>query len=120
MKNKLIVLALLAAGVAFGQVFVGVRIGAPPPVRVVRVQPRSPGVGYNWIGGYWYPVSGHYRWHAGYWTRPAYAGAHWVAPRHDGTMFYEGYWDGDHGRVAHDHRSDRARGRDYGHDHDHE
>lgn len=120
MKNKLIVLTLLAAGVAFGQVFIGVRIGAPPPVRVVRVQPRSPGVGYDWIGGYWYPVSGHYRWHAGYWTRPAYAGAHWVAPHHDGTMFYEGYWDGDHGRVAHDHRSDHAHGRDYGHDHDYE
>jgi hypothetical protein len=32
----------------------------------------------------------------------------------------EGYWDGDHGRVAHDHRSDHAHGRDYGHDHDHE
>jgi hypothetical protein len=35
-------------------------------------------------------------------------------------MFYEGYWDGDHGRVAHDHRSDHAHGRDYGHDHDYE
>ncbi len=20
-----------------------------------------------WVGGYWYPVGGHYRWHDGYW-----------------------------------------------------
>ena len=117
MKTKLIVLALLAAGAVFAQFSVGIRIGAPPPVRVVRVQPRSPGEGYAWIGGYWYPVSGHYKWHEGYWTRPVYAGAHWVEPHHDGTMFYEGYWDGERGRVGHDHHSDRAHDRDYGHDH---
>jgi len=116
MKTKLMVLALLVAGFAFAQLSIGVRIGAPPPVRVLRVQPRSPGVGYTWVGGYWYPLRGHYSWHAGYWTRPAYEGAHWVEPRHDGTMFFNGYWDGERGRVEHDHHSDRDRDRDrHGH-----
>ena len=115
MKTKLLVLVLFAAGVVFGQVSIGIRIGPPPPVRVLRVQPRSPGEGYSWIAGYWYPVGGHYTWHAGYWTRPAYEGAHWVEPRHDGTQFYAGYWDGEHGRVEHDHGWDRGgdRNRDY-------
>jgi hypothetical protein len=122
-KTKLTVLMLLAAGAVFAQFSVGIRIGAPPPVRVVRVQPRSPGEGYTWIGGYWYPVGGHYRWHDGYWTRPVYAGAHWVEPRHDGERFYAGYWDGEHGQVAHDHTWDkhpdhnRDYDRDHGHDH---
>lgn len=118
MKIKLIALTLLASGAAFAQLSIGVRIGAPPPVRVVRVQPRSPGADYSWIAGYWYPVGNHYKWHDGYWTRPAYGGARWVEPRHDGERFYDGYWDGDHGQVAHDHRWDRDRGhnRDYNHD----
>jgi hypothetical protein len=113
-KSKLIVLTLLAAGAVFAQFSVGVRIGAPPPVRVVRVQPRSPGPGYVWVGGYWYPVGNHYKWHNGYYTRPAYTGARWVEPHHDGHSYYAGYWDGDHGQIAHDHKSDRDRNnRDY-------
>ena len=120
MKTKLLVLTFLAAGAAFAQLSVGVRIGAPPPARVMRAQPRSPGAGYTWIGGYWYPVGNHYKWHDGYWTRPAYSGARWVDPHHDGERFHDGYWDGDHGQVAHDHRWDRDRShnRDYRHDHD--
>jgi hypothetical protein len=110
-KSRIVLLTLLAASAILAQFSVGVRIGAPPPVRVLRVQPRSPGPGYSWIAGYWYPVNGRYTWHAGYWTRPAYEGAHWVQPRHDGTNYYQGYWDGDHGQVAHDHGWD--------HDHDH-
>ena len=117
-RTKLLVLMLLAAGAAFAQLSIGVRIGPPPRARVVRVQPRSPGEGYSYIGGYWYPVGHRYQWHEGYWTRPAYAGAHWVEPRHDGTLFYDGYWDGDRGRVAHDHHSDRNRERDFNRDHD--
>ncbi len=101
------------------QVSVGIRIGAPPPVRVVRVQPVSPGPEYVWVGGYWYPVGGHYKWHEGYWTRPAYAGAHWVAPHHDGQRYFEGYWDGERGHVSHDHGWDKNhdRNRDFGRDH---
>ena len=39
--------------------------------------------------------------------------ARWVAPRHDGERFYAGYWDGDRGRLEHDHHWDRGRDRDY-------
>jgi hypothetical protein len=119
MKAKAIVLMFLAAGTVFAQVSIGVRIGAPPPPRVMIVQPRSPGPGYSWLAGYWYPVGGRYKWHEGYWTRPAYTGSHWVEPHHDGERYFEGYWDGDHGRVNHDHKWDRGRehNRDFNHDH---
>ena len=94
---------LLATASLFAQLSVGVRIGAPPAPRSLRAQPRSPGPGYTWVGGYWYPMGHQYKWHEGYWTRPAYSGAHWVEPHHDGHLYYPGYWDGDHGQVAHDH-----------------
>ena len=120
MKTKLMVLMLFAAGALFAELSIGVRIGAPPPVRVLRVQPRSPGPGYTWIGGYWYPVGNHYKWHDGYWTRPAYNGAHWVEPRHDGERFHNGYWDGDRGQIEHNHTWDRDgnHNRDYDRDQD--
>lgn len=111
MKSRLGVLMLLAAGAVFGQFSIGIRIGAPPPVRVLRVQPRSPGAGYAWVQGYWYPVGHSYKWHNGYWTRPPYAGARWIAPRHDGQSFFEGYWGGDRPEVRHDHSWDRGRSR---------
>ena len=76
MKTKLFALVLLAVGALSAQLSVGVRIGAPPPPQVVRIQPRSPGPGYVWLGGYWYPQGNKYRWHDGYWTRPPYEGAH--------------------------------------------
>ncbi len=109
---------MFLAASAFAQVSVGIRIGAPPPARV-RAQPRSPGAGYTWVGGYWYPVGNRYSWHDGYWTRPAYTGAHWVEPRHDGERYYAGYWDGEHGQVAHDHAWDKNHdhNRDYNRDH---
>ena len=115
MKTRLLVLTLLATGAVFAQLSIGIRIGAPPPVRVMRVQPRSPGSDYVWISGYWYPTGNRYKWHDGYWTRPAFAGAHWVEPHHDGQRFFEGYWDGDRGHVGHDHRWDKGRDhkRDY-------
>jgi hypothetical protein len=122
LKLKLALLTLLAAGAVFGQVSIGIRIGAPPPVRVMRFQPVRPGPDYLWIGGYWYPVGNHYKWHDGYWTRPAYPGARWVEPHHDGHQYFAGYWEGDRGQIAHDHRWDKGRGheRDYdrGRDHD--
>jgi hypothetical protein len=105
--------ALFAGGVpARAQVSLGIRIGDPPPPRVIRERPRSPGPEYVWVDGYWYPVGHHYKWHSGYWTRPPYEGAHWVGPRHEGEMFYNGYWEGDRGRYDHDHRWDRDRDRD--------
>jgi hypothetical protein len=105
---------LTAGSVLEAQVGIGIRIGPPPAPRVLRVQPPSPGADFQWIGGYWYPVGNRYTWHNGYWSRPVYAGAQWIAPRHDGERFYAGYWDGDRGRFEHDHRWDRNRDRDYG------
>jgi hypothetical protein len=117
-KNKVIVMMLLAAGAVFAQVSLGIRIGAPPPPRVEKVRPRSPGEGYVWVAGYQYPENGHYKWHEGYWTRPAYAGAHWVEPHHDGQQYFEGHWDGDKGQVNHDHKWDKNsdHNRDYNRD----
>ena len=113
-QKRLLAGLLLAASCGFGyQISIGIRIGPPPPPRILKVIPRSPGPGYVWIDGYWYAVGGRYRWHAGYWTRPPYPGAHWVPARHDGERFFEGYWDGDRGRRGHDHRWDKDRARDY-------
>jgi hypothetical protein len=117
MKNKLLAVTLFAAGSLFAQISLGIHIGRPPAPRVVAV-PASPGPGYLWIAGYWYPVNGRYVWHNGYWSRPPYEGAYWVAPHHDGRNFYAGFWDGPRGRFEHDHRWDRDRDRDYRREHD--
>ena len=105
------------------QVSIGIRIGPPPPPRVVRVLPPRPGPEFVWVDGYWYPVGNRYTWHSGYWTRLPYQGARWVGPRYEGQQYYGGYWDGDRGRVEHDHYWDRdKKRRDYDrgdHDHDH-
>ena len=106
---------VLTAGCMFSQVSVGIRIGPPPPVRVVRNFPPSPGPGYIRVDGYWYAEGGKYHWHNGYWTRPPYEGAHWIAPHHDGHQYYAGYWDGPHGHIDHDHHWDHYRDRDYDH-----
>src|SRR3989440_9801120 len=110
----------VGAPAAFSQISVGILIGAPPAPHVYAVRPVCPGpeAEYAWVDGYWYPVSGHYLWHGGYWTRPPYEGARWISPRHDGVRFYEGYWDGDRGRFDHDHRWDRERDRDSDRDRD--
>lgn len=120
MKRLLLATMLLTAGAALAQISVGIRIGAPPPPRVVAVRPAAPGPDYAWVDGYWYPVNGRYVWHQGYWTRAPYAGSHWVAPRHDGHEWFDGYWEGERGRVSHDHRWDKDHDRrDHDRDHDH-
>jgi hypothetical protein len=115
MISKLVLAGALFAGLpAYGaQISIGIQIGAPPRPRVVRVVPRRPGPEFFWIEGYWYPVGRVYRWHDGYWTRPPYAGAVWIAPRYEGNYYYVGYWDGLHGRYEHDHHSDRDKARDF-------
>jgi YXWGXW repeat-containing protein len=118
MKLILPAFLLLAMGVAFGQVSVGISIGPPPPSRVIHAHPGAPGPDYFWVDGYWYPDGHRYRWHDGYWTRAPYAGAHWVAPRYEGSQWFEGYWEGERGRIRHDHRWDHDRDRDWHHDHD--
>jgi hypothetical protein len=120
MTTLLAVILMASGSTASGQVSIGIRIGPPPPPRVVRVLPARPGPEWVWVQGYWYPVGRHYRWHEGYWTRPPYPGAHWVVPRYEGGEFFEGYWGGDRGRFEHDHRWDRDRNRDYDRDRDHD
>src|SRR5690348_17969502 len=89
--------ALVLAGATLlnAQVTIGIRIGPPPPPRVVRFRPVAPGPDYIWVEGYWYPTGNHYKWHDGYWTRAPYAAARWIPPRYEGDRYYEGYWDGD-------------------------
>jgi hypothetical protein len=125
MKNWLR-LMLFAAILSLGtydtnaQIGVGIRIGPPPPPRVVVDLPPAPGSDYVWVEGYWYPVHGHYRWHEGYWTRAPYACARWVGPRFEGGLFYNGYWDGDRGRFEHHHEWDHDRERDHDRYREHE
>ncbi|HKE26295.1 MAG TPA: YXWGXW repeat-containing protein [Bryobacteraceae bacterium] len=119
--TKLPALVLFTVAACSAQVSVGITIGAPPPPRVVAVRPVAPGPDFMWVEGYWYPVGHHYKWHDGYWTRVPYPAARWVAPRWEGGHYYVGYWDGERGRVEHDHRWDRDHDRRdhdrYDHDH---
>lgn len=115
MKKFLFAVLLSASALMNAQVSLGIRIGPPPAPRAMRVRPNAPGPGFTWLDGYWFAEGGRYRWHDGYWTRPPFEGARWVGPRHDGSQFFAGYWDGDRGRFDHDHRWDRERRvRDYG------
>jgi hypothetical protein len=116
--KKLLAALLLTTGLGFGQVSVGIRFGTPPPPPRVYRQPASPGPGYFWVDGYWYPNGRRYVWHNGYWSRPPYEGARWIGPRYESGMFYNGYWDGGGRRFEHDHRWDRDRNHDFGHDRD--
>ena len=95
------------------QVSIGIRIGPPPPPRVVRVVPVQPAPEYVWVNGYWYPVGNHWRWHAGYWTLAPYAESYWLAPRYAAGEYFEGYWEGPRGRIKHDHHWDHDRNRDF-------
>jgi hypothetical protein len=108
----LLAFALSWVPLAHAQVSVGIRIGAPPPPRVV-VAPVTPGPDFIWVDGYWYPVGNHYKWHAGYWTRAPYEGAYWVAPHYEGGLYFSGYWSGDRGRREHDHHWDHDHDRDF-------
>ena len=116
MKTKLFAIAMFTIAAASAQV--SIRIGPPPPPRIIRVQPRNPGNGYIWVEGYYYPVGNHYKWHNGYWTRPPYGGARWISPRYEGDRYYDGGWDGERGKKDHDHHSDRGKDRDYRRDDD--
>jgi len=101
MKKSLLALVLLAGSSAFAatRFSIGVQVGpsygyypAPPPPPVVAYRPVNPGPGYYWVDGYYYPVGPRYVWRQGYWARPPYRGAVWVAPRYSGKRYYGGYW----------------------------
>lgn len=102
MKTVLLAIFLVGSSTMFGQISIGVNIGVPaqgyyvappppPPPPVVRI-PRSPGRGYVWVPGFYVNVGPRYRWNNGYWARPPYRGAVWVAPRYKGNRYYPGYW----------------------------
>ena len=111
-QSLAIVSFLLApAAAAHAQINFGITIGHPPAERAYRVPPQ-PGPDYDWIEGYWYPEAGHYKWHNGYWTRPPYPGAYWVAPYYVRGQYYAGRWEGRRGNMYHDHHWDRGNQRD--------
>jgi hypothetical protein len=109
----IVMMLITAPSVLAAQVSIGIRIGPPPPPRIVRVVPVQPAPEYVWVNGYWYPVGNHWRWHAGYWTLAPYPGSYWLAPRYGAGEYFEGYWEGPRGRIKHDHRWDHDRNRDF-------
>ena len=102
MKKILLAAAFMVASssafAAHWSVNIGVGVPAygyyapPPPPSAVAYYPPAPGPGYTYVDGYYYPVGARYVWRAGYWARPPYAGAVWVAPRYVGRRYYRGYW----------------------------
>jgi hypothetical protein len=100
----------MSAAPASAQVSIGITIGQPPPPQVYRV-PARPSPDFTWVDGYWYPQGKHYKWHDGYWTRPPFAGAYWVEPYYQRGQYFQGYWDGSHGRFDHRHEWDHDRDR---------
>ena len=69
---------------------IGAPYYAPPPPPVVTYAPPCPGPEYT--GYYYYQVGSRFVWHAGFWSRPPYAGAYWVAPRYYENRYYPSYW----------------------------
>ena len=103
MKSKLLLILLLAGAPMFAGTHWSVSVGVgpgygayvyapPPPPPAYYAPPPAPGYGYTWVGGYYYPAGRAWRWHAGYWARPPYAHAYWVAPRYYGGRYWGGYW----------------------------
>jgi hypothetical protein len=103
MKTKLLGLVLLAGTSLFAQprAFFGLRVGYAPAPVAVYAAPPAPRVayaapivrpGYSWVGGYYYPAGAGWNWQAGYYARPPYVGARWVAPRYYSHRYYGGYW----------------------------
>ena len=105
------VFLLAGASAANAQISFGIHIGDPPAPRAYRV-PRQPADDYIWVEGYWYPQGSRYAWHNGYWTRPPYDGAYWVAPYNQGGQYFGGQWEGGRGAISHDHRWDKGNRRD--------
>ena len=109
MKRKLILMLIAAGAVLSAQVSVGIRIGAPPPMRMQNMNHHRPGAEFIWVDGYWYPERNHYEWQEGYWTRAPFAGARWVAPFYDGRAYINGSWTGDRDRFAQNRRFNNER-----------
>jgi hypothetical protein len=82
MKKAMTVMMLLAGGLmAAPRVTIGIGLGVPAPVTMVR--PACPGPGYAWVDGYYAPNGA---WMAGYWAPPAVVR---VAPRYEHARVYD-------------------------------
>ena len=92
MRTVLLAAMLLAAvSTIDAQVSIGITIGPPPPPRVVRVLPESPGPEFVWVPGYWNWVGGRWVWVEGHWERPPHPHAVWVGPVVDFRL-HRGHW----------------------------
>jgi hypothetical protein len=92
MKKAIATMMLVAGGLfAAPAIRVGIGIGVPAPVAVVR--PVCPGPGYTWVDGYY--ASNGVR-VAGYWAPPAVVT---VAPGHAPAPVIARHFD--HGRFDH-------------------
>lgn len=82
----------LSVGAAHAQIVV--RIGPPPPPRVVI--PVAPGPRYVWVDGYQRWNGRRYVWVPGYYAIPPRHRAVWVpgqwVPRRGGYVWVPGYW----------------------------
>src|SRR5580765_5099760 len=82
-SSAVLSLMLLAGAPAKAQVSFGVQFGTPPPPpRAYRV-PAQPRGDFVWVEGFWDLQGRRYKWHDGYWARPPFAGAYWIAPYYD-------------------------------------
>jgi len=125
--HKFVVLAVAASALVAPSAHaqINVYIGAaPPPVRY-EVRPIVPYSGAYWIGGYWAPNGGRYRWVAGRYAVAPFENAYWSEGRWDhdnsGWRYREGKWD--HRQERAERREDEGkhhgRGHAYGHDKEH-
>jgi hypothetical protein len=109
MKKTFAVMMLLAGGLfAAPRVTVGIGIGVPAPVAVVR--PACPGPGYTWVDGYYAPngvlVGGYWAPPVAVRVAPPIARERFFAPRYDHDRYDHDRFD--RGRDDHD-RFDRRR-----------
>lgn len=94
--HKLLLTALLGAGLGFVPARAQVIIRVRPPHAVREHRPRAPSRGHVWIPGYQRWDGRGYQWVPGRWDLPPRPRAVWVAPRWvhrgGGWVFVEGRW----------------------------
>jgi len=96
MFRKVLMSAVVVAGMALSASAAEIVIRTAPPRPLVEHRVAAPGPGYVWVGGYHRLDGRAYVWEPGSWVRPARPHAVWVAPRYmhrgGGYVFVEGHW----------------------------